>query len=214
MNDVVSSKFVEDEDKPLGNTVKIIIKKGDIGLEEYQHQNYQYNLFNNRNKHDDYYNDLNKIKERFDKTIPNMQHVIQMDMKRMNTNKLYERQLKHAVHGPRGLDWQYKQQLKRFKSDERNIQRDLLRLNYDLARISLCSCLHETQPSNFSRKTKLILKRSLLMTNKRISIDFSTSTKQISPSSSSSSINKQINHNPLYLHEQQILQEKLKDFLS
>jgi len=92
----------------LNSSVAIIIKPENIGLEEYQHKKYQYNLFNNRHKRDQYYEDLDKIKERLERGVPNMQQVIHTDMKRINTNKVYERKLLHDLYGPRGLNWQYK----------------------------------------------------------------------------------------------------------
>jgi len=37
-----------------------------------------------------------------------MQQVIHMDMKRANTNKVYERKLSRELTGPRGLNWRCK----------------------------------------------------------------------------------------------------------
>lgn len=96
------------DDNELNGPDKVIIKKENIGLEEYQHQKFQYNLFNNIIKHDHYYEELLKIKDRLEKTVPNMQNVIHADMKRANINKIYERKLNHDLTGPRGLYWQRK----------------------------------------------------------------------------------------------------------
>lgn len=87
---------------------KIIIKKENIGLEAHQHQKYQYSLFNNNAKRDQFYEDLSKIKDRMERAAPNMQQVIHMDMKRANINKVYERKLSRELIGPRGLNWQFK----------------------------------------------------------------------------------------------------------
>jgi len=89
-------------------TQRIIIKKQNIGLEEYQHKKYQYSLFNNIAKRDKFYEDLCKAKDRLERAAPNMQQVIHMDMKRANTNKVYERKLSRELTGPRGLNWQCK----------------------------------------------------------------------------------------------------------
>ncbi|CAF1632964.1 unnamed protein product [Adineta ricciae] len=190
---------------------EVRIKKENIGLEDYQHQDYQYHLFNNQNKHDSYYKDLSKIKVRFDKSIPNMQQIIRTDMKRISINKLYDRQLKEIVHGPRGLDWQYKQQLKRFKNDERDIRRELLRLNYDLAKISFSSylngSLNKNPLPNSTRKTKAVLKHSLLITDRRVSINFSTPTNQTQSSSSG-------NESSSWIRQKQFHQEKIKEFFA
>ena len=91
---------------PLNSPAKIIIKKENIGLHEHQHQKYQYNLFNNNEKRNQYYEDLTKVKDRLGKVPPNMQQVVHMDMKRANTNKIYERKLTRDLTGPRGLNWQ------------------------------------------------------------------------------------------------------------
>jgi len=96
------------DESTLHSLPKIIIKKENIGLEEYQHQKYQYNLFNNNVKRDQFYDDLVKIRDRLEKTAPNMQQVIDMDMKRVRTNQIYERKLSRELTGPRGLNWQYK----------------------------------------------------------------------------------------------------------
>ena len=93
---------------PLNSPAKIIIKKENIGLHEHQHQRYQYSLFNNNEKRDQFYEDLSKVKDRMGKIAPSMQQVVHMDMKRANTNKIYERKLTQDLTGPRGLDWQYR----------------------------------------------------------------------------------------------------------
>jgi hypothetical protein len=102
---MASMKF---DPSPLNSPVRIIIKKENIGLHEHQHQRYQYNLFNNNEKRDQIYDDLSKMKDRLEKAPPNMQQVIQLDIKRTNTNKIYERKLIHDLTGPKGLNWQYK----------------------------------------------------------------------------------------------------------
>ncbi len=93
---------------PLNSPIKIIIKKENIGLSEHQHQKYQYHLLNNNEKRDKFNEDLSKVKDRLEKAPPDMQQVIQLDMKRARKNKVYERKLSHVLLGPRGLDWQYK----------------------------------------------------------------------------------------------------------
>ncbi len=111
MGDVTTTLVLDEKnsnENTLNSSVAIIIKKENIGLEEYQHQDYQYNLFNNRDKRDQYYEDLDKIKDRLGRNVPNMQQVIHKDLKRINTNKVYERKLLHDLYGPRGLTWQYK----------------------------------------------------------------------------------------------------------
>ncbi|CAF1155852.1 unnamed protein product [Adineta ricciae] len=185
---------------------EVRIKKENIGLEDYQHH-----LFNNQNKRDSYCEDLNKIKVRFDKSIPNMQQIIQTDMKRININKLYDRQLRETVHGTRGLDWQHKEQLKRFKNDERDIRRELLRLNYDLAKISFSSYLNGSLNKNplhhSTKKTKAVLKRSLLITDRRVSINFSTPTNQTQSSSSG-------NESSSRIRQKQFHRQEIKEFFA
>jgi hypothetical protein len=92
----------------LNSPQKIIIKKENIGLEQHQHQQYQYKLFNNNGAHNKYYEDLTKVKDRLEKAVPNMQQIIHIDMKRVKTNKVYERKLNYDLTGPRGLNWQCK----------------------------------------------------------------------------------------------------------
>jgi hypothetical protein len=92
----------------LNSQPKIIIKKENIGLKEYQHQKYQYNLFTGNIKRGQFYDDLVKVKDRLEKTVPNMQQVIHMDMKRARSNQVYERKLSRDLTGPRGLNWQHK----------------------------------------------------------------------------------------------------------
>ncbi|CAF2393721.1 unnamed protein product [Rotaria sp. Silwood2] len=171
----------------LNSPPKIIIKKENIGLKEYQHQKYQYNLFTHIIKRDQYYEDLSRVKDRMGKTVPSMQQVIHGDMKRINTNKVYERKLNRDLTGPRGLNWQCKQKLQRLENNERDIERDLIRLNRDLARIALSTSVGQSPVSNedndplqvqteplssttsinsmvqTSPKTKLILGRSISM---------------------------------------------------
>lgn len=102
-----------------------------------------------------------------------------------------------------------RQQLKRFKSDERDIRRELLRLNYDLARISFSSYLNEDLNQNSTpysaRKTKMVLKRSLLITDRRVSINFSTPTNETQSSSFGSGTSS-------WIRQKQLHQEKIKDF--
>ena len=92
----------------LNSPAQIIIKKENIGLHEYQHQRYQYSLFNNNDKRDKFYEDLTKVKDRLEKSAPNMQQVVYMDMKRAEVNKVYERKLRRELTGSRGLNCQYK----------------------------------------------------------------------------------------------------------
>jgi hypothetical protein len=80
---------------------EMIVTKENIPL-----KSSQFILLNNIVKHDRYYEDAGRIKDRLDKSLPNMQQVIQTDMERMKINKIYERRLKHDLTGPRGLDWQ------------------------------------------------------------------------------------------------------------
>jgi hypothetical protein len=101
----ITSNF---DESSLRSSSKIIIKKENIGLNRHQHQNYQYSLFTNNAKRDQFYEDLYKVKSRSEKKSPNMQQVIHMDMKRVKTNKVYERKLTRELTGPRGLNWQYK----------------------------------------------------------------------------------------------------------
>ncbi|CAF3386381.1 unnamed protein product [Rotaria sp. Silwood1] len=96
------------DENTLNSPPKIIIKKENIGLEEYQHQKYQFNLFNNTRKRDQYYEDLGRVKDRLEKAVPSMKQVAHADMKRINTNKVYERKLERDLTGPRGLNWQRK----------------------------------------------------------------------------------------------------------
>jgi hypothetical protein len=110
--DGVTTRIESDKKDSNANVVnsplKIIIKKENIGLEEYQHQKFQYNLFNQIVKNNQYYDDLCKVKDRLEKTVPNMQQVIHIDMKRVKTNKVFERKLTRDLTGPRGLNWQFK----------------------------------------------------------------------------------------------------------
>ncbi len=69
---------------------------------------YQYSLFNKLPKRNKYYEDILGIKNRSEKTIPNMQQVIHADMERMKTNKVYDRKLSRDLNGPKGLNWQCK----------------------------------------------------------------------------------------------------------
>jgi hypothetical protein len=57
-------------------------------------------------KREQCYETIIRIKDRSEKSVPTMQHVIHMDMERMKTNKVYERKLNHDVIGRRGLNWQ------------------------------------------------------------------------------------------------------------
>ena len=45
---------------------------------------------------------------RKDRIAPNMQQVINTDMERMKTNKVYDRKLNRDLYGPKGLNWQCK----------------------------------------------------------------------------------------------------------
>lgn len=96
------------ETNVLNSPAQIIIKKENIGLHEYQHQHYQYSLFNNNEKRDKFHEELTKIKDRLERGAPNMQQVINMDMKRAEVNKVYERKLRREMNGSGGLNWQYK----------------------------------------------------------------------------------------------------------
>ncbi|CAF0765279.1 unnamed protein product [Rotaria sp. Silwood1] len=136
------------DENTLNSPPKIIIKKENIGLEEYQHQKYQFNLFNNTRKRDQYYEDLGRVKDRLEKAVPSMKQVAHADMKRINTNKVYERKLERDLTGPRGLNWQRKQELQRLENNERDIERDLMRLNRDLARIAFSSPLGQSSVPN------------------------------------------------------------------
>ncbi|CAF1065664.1 unnamed protein product [Adineta steineri] len=173
----------DSNENELTNLLEIIIKKQNIGLEEHQHQTYQYHLFNNQIKRNNYYEDLIKIKDRLEKTIPDIQHVIHRDIKRMNTNKIYERQLIHILNGPKGLNWQYKQQLKRLKSDECDIERDLIRLSRDLRKISVSTLSDEILSSRqnqdfYSTQTSQENKRSLLKSTNQVTVPFSIPINQ------------------------------------
>ncbi|CAF3381539.1 unnamed protein product [Rotaria sp. Silwood1] len=156
------------DENTLNSPPKIIIKKENIGLEEYQHQKYQFNLFNNTIKRDQYYEDLGRVKDRLEKAVPSMKQVAHADMKRINTNKVYQRKLERDLTGPRGLNWQrnqltiqkfslescsnssfiFRQELQRLENNERDIERDLMRLNRDLARIAFSSPLGQSSVPN------------------------------------------------------------------
>ncbi|CAF0751652.1 unnamed protein product [Rotaria sordida] len=190
------------DESTLNSSPEIIIKKENIGLEEYQHQKYQYNLFNNAIKRNQYYEDLGRVKYRLEKTVPNMQQVNHADMKRININKVYERKLNRDLNGPRGLDWQRKQELQRLENHERDIERDLIRLNRDLARIALPSSVGQSALPNenndflqvetaqlsstininptiqTSSKTKLILGRSISINTSKPTASRLTSVHQ------------------------------------
>jgi len=112
----------------LQSTSKIVYNYGNVPLQSYEHL-----LLNNGAKREQLYEDILGIKER---SIPCMQQVIQSDMERMKTNKVYDRKLNRDLHGPKGLTWQCKQELQRLRSDERDIRRDLIRINRDLARVT------------------------------------------------------------------------------
>ena len=77
-------------------------------MEPHQQQQYQLNLLNHLGKSEHYYEDLAKMRDRLKKPVPNMQQVVHADMKRVKTNKVFERQLHQNVSGPRGLIWQKK----------------------------------------------------------------------------------------------------------
>jgi hypothetical protein len=69
---------------------------------------FQYVLFNNILKRNQWYDELLGSKARLDRTAPNMQQVIHADMERMKTNKVYDRKLNRDLNGPKGLSWQCK----------------------------------------------------------------------------------------------------------
>ena len=69
---------------------------------------YQYVLFNNMRKQNQWYEDVLGSKSRLDRSAPNMQQVIHTDMERMKTNKVYDRKLNRDLNGPKGLNWQCK----------------------------------------------------------------------------------------------------------
>lgn len=106
MKSVLNRK--DGDSSTLNSPAKIIIKKENIGLHEYQHQKYQYSLFNNNEKRDQFYEDLSKMKDRLERATPNMQQVIHMDMRRAEANQFYERKLRRDLYGRRGLNWQCK----------------------------------------------------------------------------------------------------------
>ena len=78
-------------------------RKQTIGLQPYQRV-----LFNQQFRLEEYYEDLNKLNDRSDKSLPDMRRVIHTDMKRSRNNQLYDRQLNQHVIGVRGLQWQHK----------------------------------------------------------------------------------------------------------
>ena len=60
-------------------------------------------LMNNVVKRNQFYED---ILMRKDRTMPSMQQVINTDMERIKTNKVYDRRLNRDLNGPKGLNWQ------------------------------------------------------------------------------------------------------------
>ncbi len=87
----------------LQNPTEIVLTKRNVGLKPYQ-----YILFNNLVKHDQYYEDIEKTKDRSEKSLPNMQQVIQADIARIKTNQIHDRKLNRDLNGPKGLNWQCK----------------------------------------------------------------------------------------------------------
>ena len=112
MGDVTSTTVLSETNKfdqdALNSPPALIIKRENLGLEPHQQQQYQFNLLNRLGKSDRYYDDLGKMRDRLKKPAPTMQEVVQADMKRVKTNKVFERQLHQNVSGPRGLIWQQK----------------------------------------------------------------------------------------------------------
>lgn len=112
MNNPTGSTRTTDErfagQNPWRANAGMIITKDNIGLANYQHQMYQYHLFNHRSKHDQYYEDMHKVKSRMSRTLPDMQRVVHTDLQRDHVNRFYDRQLQQAVSGPRGLHWQHR----------------------------------------------------------------------------------------------------------
>lgn len=66
------------------------------------------NSYKHMVRHDQYYETIGRTKGRSENSVPDMQHVIRMDMERLKTNKVYDRKLNHDLTGRRGLNWQCK----------------------------------------------------------------------------------------------------------
>ncbi|CAF2111779.1 unnamed protein product [Rotaria magnacalcarata] len=119
-----------------------IRKKDNIRTKSVEH-----NKFNSMIKRDQHYEDVRKVKYPFGKIVLNMQHVTRKDMNQMKTNKIYERRMDQDLTGPRGLNCRYKQELQRLRSNERDVELDLIRLNRDL---------FKTISSSMSQKSSLV----------------------------------------------------------
>jgi hypothetical protein len=87
----------------LNSPTGVFLSKGKIGLKPYRHM-----ICNDMVRHRQYYEDVGKLKDRLQKTVPNIRQVMLKDMARMKTNQVYERILNHDLTGSRGLNLQYK----------------------------------------------------------------------------------------------------------
>lgn len=87
----------------LQSSTEVVLPKENLGLKPYQ-----YILFNNLVKRNQYYEDIMGTKDRYERSNINMQQVIHADMERMKTNKVYDRKLNRDLNGPKGLTWQCK----------------------------------------------------------------------------------------------------------
>jgi hypothetical protein len=87
----------------LKNPTKVILNKGNDGS-----KSYQYILFHDLVKRNQDYQNVVGVKDRSQRSAPNMQQIIRTDMERLKTNKIYDRKLDQDLNGPKGLNWQCK----------------------------------------------------------------------------------------------------------
>ncbi|CAF3573165.1 unnamed protein product [Rotaria socialis] len=151
-----------------------IRKKDNIGTKSIEH-----NKFNSMIKPDQHYEDARKVKYRFGKFVLNMQHVTRRDMNQMKTNKIYERRMNQDLTGPRGLNCRYKQELQRLRSDERDAERDLIRLNRDwFTTISSSTSRQSSLVGQNKESTRKNKPRLSSITEENFSIPFAKNSKQ------------------------------------
>ncbi|CAF2377421.1 unnamed protein product [Rotaria sp. Silwood2] len=115
----------------------------------------QRRIFNNMVKRNQYYEDVEKMKYRLEKFVPNIQQVNQTDAKRVKTKRVYQRKVTQDLTESKDLNWRRKQELQHLRSGEHNGERDLIHLNRDPVKISSSPSISQSSLLYQNKKSRL-----------------------------------------------------------
>ncbi|CAF1028865.1 unnamed protein product [Adineta ricciae] len=82
--------------------------------------------FDDMLRHAQHREDAEKARDRLQRTAPDRQQVVLLDMERQRMNRIYDRRLQIDMAGPGGLHRQYSKALQRLKTHEQDIKQDKL----------------------------------------------------------------------------------------